>query len=77
MFGTTRGFLDYFNLKTLDELPTLAELRDLESVNPELDLPPPDDVAAPAANEPETQELPRPGGLETPGPEGEAESTRH
>jgi segregation and condensation protein B len=42
MFGTTRQFLDYFNLQTLDELPTLAELRDLESVHPELELPPPD-----------------------------------
>ncbi|MCG5495146.1 SMC-Scp complex subunit ScpB [Ectothiorhodospira variabilis] len=30
LFGTTRGFLDYFNLKSLDELPTLAELRDLD-----------------------------------------------
>lgn len=36
MYGTTRGFLDYFNLKTLDELPTLAELRDLDSIHPEL-----------------------------------------
>lgn len=38
MYGTTREFLDYFNLKSLDELPTLAELRDFESVNAELDL---------------------------------------
>jgi len=38
LFGTTRQFLDYFNLKTLDELPTLAELRDLDKLHPELDL---------------------------------------
>lgn len=28
MFGTTREFLDYFNLKKLDDLPPLTELRD-------------------------------------------------
>lgn len=38
MFGTTREFLDYFNLKTLNELPSLAELRDLESFHPQLEL---------------------------------------
>src|SRR5690606_19194309 len=32
MFGTTREFLDYFGLKSLDELPTLAELRDIDSI---------------------------------------------
>jgi segregation and condensation protein B len=29
MYGTTRTFLDYFNLKSLDELPPLAEIRAL------------------------------------------------
>jgi segregation and condensation protein B len=38
MYGTTREFLDYFGLKSLDELPTLAELRDIDSINVELDL---------------------------------------
>ncbi|MBN1379877.1 MAG: SMC-Scp complex subunit ScpB [Gammaproteobacteria bacterium] len=39
MFGTTKDFLDYFNLQHLDELPTLAELKDLDKLhNPELDL---------------------------------------
>jgi len=38
MYGTTKAFLDYFNLKSLDELPSLAELRDFETVNAELDL---------------------------------------
>ncbi|MGA9851597.1 MAG: SMC-Scp complex subunit ScpB [Gammaproteobacteria bacterium] len=37
MFGTTREFLDYFSLKSLDELPTLAELKDIDSLNVELD----------------------------------------
>jgi segregation and condensation protein B len=36
MFGTTREFLDYFGLKSLDELPTLAEIRDIDSINVEL-----------------------------------------
>ena len=31
LYGTTKTFLDHFNLKSLDELPTLAELKDLES----------------------------------------------
>ena len=38
MYGTTRKFLDYFNLKTLNELPSLAEIKDLDAVHPELDL---------------------------------------
>lgn len=31
MYATTRGFLDYFNLANLDQLPTLAEVKDLVS----------------------------------------------
>jgi len=46
MFGTTRGFLDYFGLKKLDDLPPLAELKELASLNPQLELP---DVATAAA----------------------------
>lgn len=38
LYGTTREFLDYFNLKSLDELPTLAEIKDLDQINPELAL---------------------------------------
>jgi len=37
LYGTTREFLDYFNLRSLDQLPSLAEIRDLDSVNVELD----------------------------------------
>ncbi len=40
LFGTTKAFLDYFNLLSLDELPTLAEIRDMESLEPELDFDP-------------------------------------
>lgn len=38
MYGTTRQFLDYFNLKNLDDLPSLAEIRDLDTINAELEL---------------------------------------
>ncbi len=38
MYGTTRVFLDYFNLQNLDELPSLAEIRDLDTINAELEL---------------------------------------
>ncbi|HEV7123456.1 MAG TPA: SMC-Scp complex subunit ScpB [Rhodanobacter sp.] len=30
LFGTTRAFLDYFSLKSLDQLPSLSEIRDME-----------------------------------------------
>jgi segregation and condensation protein B len=36
MFATTKQFLDYFNLKSLQELPPLSEIRDLDKLNPEL-----------------------------------------
>jgi len=38
LYATTKEFLDYFNLKSLNELPTLAEIRDLDSINRELEL---------------------------------------
>jgi segregation and condensation protein B len=38
LYGTTRGFLEHFNLKSLDELPPLAELRDIEKISAELNL---------------------------------------
>jgi len=38
LFGTTRVFLDYFNLSSLDDLPSLAEIKDMESIEPELEL---------------------------------------
>ncbi len=39
MFGTTKGFLDYFSLKKLDDLPPLADLSDWESLRLQLNLP--------------------------------------
>ena len=38
LYATTRQFLDYFNLQSLDELPPLSEIRDIEDINPELAL---------------------------------------
>jgi segregation and condensation protein B len=58
MYATTREFLDYFGLKRLEDLPSLAELRDFESFNVELDLADPD--AAPAANDDAAELLEKP-----------------
>lgn len=44
MFATTKVFLDHFNLKNLDDLPPLAELREMEP-DPVLDF---DDAPVPA-----------------------------
>jgi len=38
LLGTTREFLDYFGLASLDQLPTLAELKDMDNVGVQLDL---------------------------------------
>ena len=51
LYGTTREFLDYFGLKSLDDLPTLAELRDLDEINRELDLEDPDQAAQTARSD--------------------------
>lgn len=37
MYATTRQFLDYFNLSTLEELPPLADIRDLEEIGREIE----------------------------------------
>jgi segregation and condensation protein B len=39
LLGTTREFLDYFSLKKLDDLPTLAQLKELEDLRVQLQLP--------------------------------------
>lgn len=39
LLGTTREFLDYFGLKSLEQLPTLAELKDVETIGVQLELP--------------------------------------
>jgi len=38
LLGTTKAFLDYFNLRSLDQLPTLAEIKDIDNLEPELEL---------------------------------------
>lgn len=38
MYATTREFLDYFGLRKLEDLPPLADIRDLDSISVELDL---------------------------------------
>mgnify|MGYP000197212819 FL=1 len=38
MYATTRQFLDYFNLKSLDQLPPLAEIKELDNLSGELAL---------------------------------------
>ncbi len=50
LYGTTSEFLDYFNLKNLNELPTLSELKDLDQFHPELALN--DDVLQETVDEP-------------------------
>jgi segregation and condensation protein B len=49
LLGTTREFLDYFGLKSLDELPPLAELKAMADVNLQLGLQ--EEALAPEADE--------------------------
>ena len=52
LYATSKVFLDYFNLKSLNDLPSLAEIRDLDSINQELELADPDkQVSDEASNE--------------------------
>jgi len=38
IYATTRTFLDYFDLSSLNDLPTLSAIKDLDKINEELDL---------------------------------------
>ncbi len=49
LLSTTREFLDYFGLKSLDDLPTLAELQDVDAINEQLDFPGAPTVVEPVA----------------------------
>ena len=49
LLGTTREFLDYFSLKSLDELPSLAALKDMDDVGIQLEFSGPVTVQAAAA----------------------------
>lgn len=65
LLGTTRDFLDYFGLKSLDRLPTLAELREMDNVGVQLDL---DTESAPVANDADAADEPDPAaGVPEPG----------
>ncbi len=79
LYGTTRTFLDYFGLKSLDQLPPLAEIGELPDLDPELPF-----AAAPAVaiiemgtepaadtSEPAAQALPSPNPDEAAGLEHE------
>lgn len=46
LYGTSRAFLDYFQLRSLDELPPLSALRDLDAIEPELGFDAPRPAAA-------------------------------
>lgn len=52
LLGTTREFLDYFGLKSLDELPSLAALKDMDDVGIQLEFAGPVTVQAAVANMP-------------------------
>jgi segregation and condensation protein B len=59
LLGTTRDFLDYFGLQKLDDLPTLAQLKELEDLRVQLSLPgalPIVESTEPAAGETESSE---------------------
>jgi segregation and condensation protein B len=53
IYGTTKQFLDYFNLNNLDQLPPLAQIRDLEEIEPQLAL---SDLHAPSTPSPDPLE---------------------
>jgi len=38
MYGTTRQFLDYFNLDSLDQMPSLEDIQDIDKLYPEMEL---------------------------------------
>jgi segregation and condensation protein B len=58
MYASTRSFLDYFNLKNLEQLPALAEIRDFDTLTAELGFEPlpelsPEPEIAETAEEPD------------------------
>jgi len=75
LFGTTRMFLDYFNLTSLDDLPSLAEIRDMESLEPELDFEAANEAQADADTGTDSQETSEAeSDAEADEPNGESES---
>lgn len=74
LLGTTHAFLDYFNLKSLDELPTLAEIKDLDNLEPELALNDPDSPHEEVTADETHEEVPRQA-HERPAPESDETET--
>jgi segregation and condensation protein B len=66
IYGTTKEFLDYFGLKKLDDLPPLADLKDLEAFTAQLELSDAESLPA-GAGAPLREQL----GDETPDVDGE------
>ena len=58
LLGTTRDFLDYFNLQKLDDLPTLAQLKELEDLRIQLTLPGADSIVTGSDSESRTVDVP-------------------
>jgi segregation and condensation protein B len=56
LLGTTREFLEYFGLKSLDELPPLTALHSLDELDPQLDLPVAGEALASAVTETSDEE---------------------
>jgi segregation and condensation protein B len=52
LYGTTRKFLDYFNIQSLSELPALADIKPIDHLQKELDLAGAPDEAEPSAAQP-------------------------
>jgi len=77
LLGTTRNFLDYFGLKGLDDLPTLAEIRDLENLEPELELNDPEFSQAANHDKQATQEDDAGPQADQDGPDNLGEDGRH
>jgi segregation and condensation protein B len=62
LLATTREFLDYFGLKTLDDLPTLAQLKDVETLGVQLEFDAPSEalggIEASEVQEPPDEDAP-------------------
>lgn len=61
LLGTTREFLDYFGLRSLDDLPTLAALKDMDDVGIQLEFEGAPTVQAAAAGQPAANDAEPPG----------------
>jgi segregation and condensation protein B len=74
LLGTTREFLDYFSLKKLDDLPTLAQLKELEDLRVQLTLPGADPQVAVATDADANAEADSDGAPEISGDDDDQES---